>query len=132
MLPPWPFGTVGRQGETGMLRKVKLTGAALVLALTAGGAWAQGASAPGLRGEFRNAFVGAGIAACQKLKDEPRAALLPPDLIDQSCTCIANKVADRMSMSEAQSLMLLLLGGAMPEGAASTRWTCRASHADGR
>ncbi|MDX6805836.1 hypothetical protein [Terrihabitans rhizophilus] len=96
---------------------MKMTAAALVLALTTGGALAQGSSGPGLRGEFRNAFVGAGIAACQKLKDEPHAALLPPDLIDQSCTCIANKVADRMAMSEAQSLMLLLIGGAMPEGA---------------
>jgi hypothetical protein len=97
-----------------MLRNVRVSAAlgavALMMAVPAVPAAAQ-EEQPGLTGGFRSLFVQAGVQACMQLTDDPRLADLPRDLVEPSCTCVTNQVADRLRASEAQRLLMTLLAG---------------------
>ncbi|MGQ4275176.1 hypothetical protein [Terrihabitans sp. B22-R8] len=103
------------------MRVFKGSAVCAALMMMSAAAFAQDANAPGLTGQFRATAVQAGTTACLKLKDDQRAAFLAPGLIDRSCECVANKLADRISMSDATTLMMLAMGGPQPEAAQMER-----------
>lgn len=76
--------------------------------------YAQDANAPGLTGEFRANAVSTAVAACRKLKDDSRTNWIPRDLVDQSCTCVANRMADQISVNDTTRLLIALMGAGVP------------------